>query len=70
MLKYLASITQLSERQAYDRWWSFHLYKKYFAFGELWVDKDFKMIGTEVKGRDPKYTGEIVCIYRAPNEDI
>jgi len=28
------------------------------------------MIGIEVKNRDPKATGEIVGIYRAPNEDI
>lgn len=44
--------------------------KKYFAFGETWADEDFKMIGIEVKGRDPKSTGEIVGVYRAPNEDL
>jgi hypothetical protein len=28
------------------------------------------MVGIEVKGRDPKSTGETVSIYRAPNQDI
>jgi hypothetical protein len=28
------------------------------------------MIAVEVKRKDPKYTWEIVGIYRAPNEDI
>ena len=28
------------------------------------------MIAVEVKGMDPKHTWEIVCIYRAPNEDL
>ena len=37
---------------------------------ELWVDDDFKIIAVEVKGTDPKYTWEIVGIYKAPNEDI
>jgi hypothetical protein len=37
---------------------------------ELWVDKDFKIIAVEVKGRDPKFTWEIICIYRAPNEGM
>jgi hypothetical protein len=30
---------------------------------ELWVDEDFKMTAVEVKGRDPKFTWEIVGIY-------
>jgi hypothetical protein len=28
------------------------------------------MTGIEVKGRDPKSTGDIVGIYRVPNQDI
>jgi hypothetical protein len=28
------------------------------------------MIAVEVKGRDPKFTWEVVGIYRAPNEDM
>jgi hypothetical protein len=36
----------------------------------LWVEDDFEIIAVEVKVSDPKYTWEIVGIYRAPNEDI
>jgi len=28
------------------------------------------MIAVEVTGKDPKYTWEIIGIYRAPNEDM
>jgi hypothetical protein len=38
-------------------------------FRELWTDDDFEMIAVEENGRDPKFTWEIVGIYRAPNED-
>jgi len=34
----------------------------------LWVDEDFEMNTVEVKGMDPKYTWEIIGIYRAPAE--
>jgi hypothetical protein len=44
--------------------------KDNIACVELWVDEDFKMITVEVKGRDPKFTWEIVGIYRAPKEDM
>jgi hypothetical protein len=44
--------------------------KIYIACAEQWVDEDFEMIAVEVKGRDPKFTWEIVGIYRAPNEDM
>ena len=37
---------------------------------ELWVDEDFQMIAVEVKGTGPKYTWEIIGMYRAPNEDM
>jgi hypothetical protein len=44
--------------------------KKYIACVESWADEDFEMIAVEVKGRDPKFTWEIIGIYRAPNEDM
>jgi hypothetical protein len=44
--------------------------KNYIDCRELWTDDDFEMIAVEVKGRDPKFTREIVGIYRAPNEDL
>jgi hypothetical protein len=44
--------------------------KNYIDCRELWTDDDFGMIAVEVKGRDPKFTLEIVGIYRAPNEDM
>ena len=44
--------------------------KNYIGCRELWTDEDFEMIAVEVKGRDPKFTREIVGIYRDPNEDM
>ena len=44
--------------------------KNYFDYRELWTDEDFEMVAVEVKGRDPKFTWEIVGIYGAPNEDM
>jgi len=44
--------------------------KNYIDCRELWTDEDFEMIAVEVKGRHPKFTWEIVGIYRAPNEDM
>jgi hypothetical protein len=44
--------------------------KNYMDCRELWTDKDFEMIAVEVKGRDPKFTWEIIGTYRAPNEDM
>ena len=44
--------------------------KNIIASTELWVDEDFEMIAVEVKGMDPKYTWEIIDIYRAPNEGM
>ena len=44
--------------------------KNYIDCRELWTDDDFEMIAVEVKGRDPKFTWEIVGTYRAPNEDM
>ena len=44
--------------------------KNYIDCRELWADEDFEMIAIEVKGRDTKFTWEIVIIYRALNEDM
>jgi len=44
--------------------------KNYIDCRELWTDEDFEMIAVEVKGRDAKFTWEIVGIYRAPNKDM
>jgi hypothetical protein len=44
--------------------------KNYIDCRELWTDDDFEMIAVELKGRDPKFTWEIVGIYRALNEDL
>ena len=44
--------------------------KNYVDCRELWVDEDFELIAVEVKGRDTKFTWEIVGIYRAPNDDM
>jgi len=41
--------------------------KNYIDCRELWADEDLETITIEVKGRDPKFTWEIVGIYRAPN---
>jgi hypothetical protein len=44
--------------------------KNYIASAEVWVDKDFGMNAAEVQGMDPKYTWEIIGIYRALYEDM
>jgi len=44
--------------------------KNYIYCRELWPDEDFEMIAVEVKGRDPKFTWQIVGIYGAPNENM
>ena len=44
--------------------------KNYIDCRELWADQDFEMIAIEVKGRDPKFTWEIIGIYRAANDDM
>jgi hypothetical protein len=44
--------------------------KKYIACMELWSYKDFEMIAMEVKGRDVKFTWEIIGIYRALDEGM
>ena len=43
--------------------------KKFIDCRKVWADENFKMKAIEVKGRDTKFTGEIVGIYRDPNED-
>jgi hypothetical protein len=44
--------------------------KNHINCREFWADEDFEMTAVEVKGRNPKYTWEVVGIYRAPNEDM
>ena len=51
----------------YSRWWNVHLVTKYIDCRELWADENFEITAIEVKGRDPKFTREIVGIHRAPN---
>ena len=43
--------------------------KNIIASTELWVDDDCEMIAVELKGMGPKYTWEIIGIYRAPYEE-
>ena len=38
--------------------------------GNYWTDEDFEIIAVEVKGRDQRFTLEIVGTYIAPNEDM
>jgi len=42
--------------------------KNYIDCRELWADEDLEMIAVEVKSRNPKFTWEIVGMYRAPND--
>jgi hypothetical protein len=44
--------------------------KNCIALSVLWVDEEVEMIAIEVKGSDPKYSWEIIRVYRAPNEDM
>jgi len=44
--------------------------KNYIGCRQLWTDEDFEMVAVEVKGRNPKFTWEVVGVYRAPNEDV
>ena len=36
----------------------------------LWTDEVFEIIAVEFKGRNPKFSWEVVEVYRAPNEDM
>jgi exonuclease III len=44
--------------------------KNYIDSRELWTNDEFEMMAVEVKGRDPKFTWEILGIYRAPNDNM
>ena len=44
--------------------------KNYIDCRELWTNEDFEVVAVEVKGRNPKFTWEVVGIYRAPNKDM
>jgi len=43
--------------------------KNNIACLELWVDDEFEITAVEIKGSHPKYTWEIIGVYRAPNKD-
>ena len=69
MLQYLGTITQPSgETGVLEGVECSFVLKKYIDCRELRVDEDFEMIAIEVKGREPKFTWEIVGTYRAPND--
>jgi len=44
--------------------------KNYIDCRVLWTDDVFEMIAVEVKGGNPKFSWEVVGVYRAPNEDM
>jgi hypothetical protein len=44
--------------------------KNYIDCREPWTDEDFEMLAVEVKVRNPKFTWELVGMYRAPKEDM
>ena len=71
MLQYLGTITQpAGETGEFEGVESSFVLQKSIDCRELWADDDFEMIAVEVKGRDPKFTGEILGICSAPNEDM
>jgi len=69
MLNYLGTITQPSGKTSVLEGVECSFVLKTIDCRELWVGEDFE-IRTEVKGRDPKFTWEIVGICRAPNDDM
>jgi hypothetical protein len=48
----------------------FICFKNYIDCRVLWTDEVFEIIAVEVKSRNPKFTWEVVGVYRAPNEDM
>jgi len=48
----------------------FICFKNYIDCRVLWTDEVFEMISVEVKGGNPKFSWEVVGVYRAPNEDM
>jgi hypothetical protein len=61
MPKYLETITKLSGGiGVLEVGGVFICVKNYIHCRELWTDEDFEMTAVEVKGRDPKFTWEIV----------
>ena len=44
--------------------------KNYIGCRVLWTVEVFEMIAVEVKGRNPKFTWEVVGVYRASNKDV
>jgi len=66
---FTADFTTFGKDRCLPSWLGFYLFNNFIASTELCVDDDFEMITFEVKEMDPKYTWEIIGIYRAPNED-
>ena len=48
----------------------FICFKNYIDCRVLWTDEVFEMIAVEVKDGNPKFSWEVVGVYRAPNEDM
>jgi len=44
--------------------------KNYIDCRVLWTDEVFEKIAVEVKCGNPKFSWEVVGVYRAPNEDM
>jgi len=44
--------------------------KNYIDCRVLWTDEVFEMIAVEVKSRNPKFTWEVVGVYRAANKNM
>jgi hypothetical protein len=63
-------ITQLSEETGMLAVGECLCKKNYIACAELSVKEDFEMIAVEGKGRDPKFTGEIIGIYMRAIEKL
>ena len=54
----------------FPRCWSIHLCKKLHRLQGAMDDEDFEIIAVEVKGRNTKFTWQVVGMYRVPNEDM
>ena len=48
----------------------FICFKNYVDCRELRTDEDFEMLAVGFKGRNTKFTWEVMGMYRAPNEDM
>jgi hypothetical protein len=48
----------------------FICFKNYIDCRVLWADEVFEMSAVEVKGGNPKFSWEVVGVYKSPNEDM